>query len=570
MKLKNSYFVTYKENVKDEEAQSGNLLVRGGFIKKNSAGVYMYLPLGFKVLKKIEHIVKSEMEAIASQEVLMPSLIPEDVYIASGRRHLFGSSMFAFKDRFERNVVLGPTHEELFAVAAAAHIKSYKHLPLSLFQFQTKFRDEPRPRFGIIRVREFIMKDAYTFDKDLDGLQKNYDAMVQAYKNAFDAMGLHYRVVKADTGVMGGLLSEEFQAITDIGEDTIVYCSQCDYSANVEIATHVLPPHAITQQSGHYKLVPTPHLKTIEQLKQAFADEAERLVKTLVYAIDGQLVAVSVCGHREVSSVKLQKHFQATTVELASAQQLAQANIPSGYIGPVNCPIPLLVDEEVYTLPSLMCGANAIDMHFVDVTVNDFSAHTIADVRVVQVNDACPHCHAPLHIQKGIEVGNTFKLGDKYSKALNLYYSDENNSLQPVIMGSYGIGLGRCMAAIVEQHHREKGIVWPIQVAPFEVGLLVVSTRDELAMQHAHHLYDTLRKHNIDVVLDDRDERIGVKFNDAELIGIPFQVVLGRGLANHQVELKNMYDLSTTLIDVDDLTTTLIPLIATKKVGKHG
>lgn len=570
MKLKQSYFVTYKENVKDEEAQSGNLLVRGGFIKKNSAGVYMYLPLGFKVLKKLESIVKVEMEAIASQEVLMPSLIPEDVYIASGRRHLFGSSMFAFKDRFDRNVVLGPTHEELFAVAAAAHIKSYKHLPLSLFQFQTKFRDEPRPRFGIIRVREFIMKDAYTFDKDLDGLQKNYDAMVQAYRNAFDKMGLYYRIVKADTGVMGGLLSEEFQAITDIGEDTIVYCSQCDYSANVEIATHSLPPYASISQSGQYKRVHTPNLKTIEQLTRAYAHEADKLVKTLVYAIDGQLIAVSVCGHREVSSVKLQKHFQATQVELASAEQLANANIPLGYIGPVDCPIPLLVDEEVYTLTTIMCGANAVDMHYMNVTINDFSDHRVADVRLVQVHDACPNCHAPLQIQKGIEVGNTFKLGDKYSKALNLFYSDENNSLKPVIMGSYGIGLGRCMAAIVEQHHREKGIVWPIHVAPFEVGILVVSTKDELAMTHANHLYETLISHHIDVVLDDRDERIGVKFNDAELIGIPFQIVLGRGLLNNQVELKNMYDNTAVLIDLNVVTQTLQHLIATQKAGKHG
>jgi prolyl-tRNA synthetase len=570
MKLKNSYFVTYKENVKDEEAISGNLLVRGGFIKKNSAGVYMYLPLGFKVLKKIEAIVRDEMNAAASQEVLMPSLIPEDVYIASGRRHLFGSSMFAFKDRFDRSVVLGPTHEELFAVAASAHIKSYKNLPLSLYQFQTKFRDEPRPRFGVIRVREFIMKDAYTFDKDLDGLQKNYDAMVKAYIQSFDKMGLHYRIVKADTGVMGGLLSEEFQAITDIGEDTIVFCPSCDYSANLEIAKRQPSEFVSPAPAKQYSKLHTPNLKTIEQLCNAYNLEPKSLVKTLVYMIDEKLVAVSVCGHREVSSVKLQKYFNASSVELATPAQLVEANIQMGYIGPVDCPIPLLVDEEVLSLTSMMTGANEVDMHFVNVSLLDFSQHDIADVSMVHKHDGCPVCHAPLDIQKGIEVGNTFKLGDKYSKAMNLYYSDETNSLKPVIMGSYGIGLGRCMAAIVEQHHREKGIVWPIHVAPYEVGLLVVSTKDEYAMLKANEVYESLQANKVDVVLDDRDERVGVKFNDAELIGIPFQVVFGKALTHNQVELKNMYDQSTTLVDLNDLTNTLTQLIKQQKENIHG
>lgn len=570
MKLKQSYFVTYKENVKDEEAISGNLLVRGGFIKKNSAGVYMYLPLGFKVLKKIEAIVRAEMDNAHSQEVLMPSLIPEDVYIASGRRHLFGSSMFAFKDRFDRSVVLGPTHEELFAVAASAHIKSYKNLPVSLYQFQTKFRDEPRPRFGVIRVREFIMKDAYTFDKDLDGLQKNYDAMVKAYINSFDAMQLHYRIVKADTGVMGGLLSEEFQAITDIGEDTIVFCSNCDYSANLEIAKRYSVPLATKSEKNQYKKLHTPNIKTIDQLAAAYNLNPRNLVKTLVYSVDDQLIAVSVCGNREVSSIKLQKHFNAITVELATAQQLANAKIPMGYIGPVECPIPLLVDEEVYSLTTMMVGGNEIDMHLIDVSLDDFAQHDVTDLSMVHAHDLCPQCKAELHIQKGIEIGNTFKLGDKYSKAMNLYFSDENNQLKPVIMGSYGIGLGRCMAAIVEQHHHEKGIVWPIHVAPYEVSILIVSTKDESAVSKAYALYDSLKAASIDVMCDDRDERIGVKFNDAELIGIPFQIVFGKALANNQVELKNMYDQSTILVDLESITDVLVLALTKQKVKKHG
>lgn len=570
MKLKQSYFVTYKENVKDEEAISGNLLVRGGFIKKNSAGVYMYLPLGFKVLKKIEAIVRKEMDNAHSQEVLMPSLIPEDVYIASGRRHLFGSSMFAFKDRFDRSVVLGPTHEELFAVAASAHIKSYKNLPVSLYQFQTKFRDEPRPRFGIIRVREFIMKDAYTFDKDLDGLKKNYDAMVKAYINSFETMQLHYRIVKADTGVMGGLLSEEFQAITDIGEDTIVFCSNCDYSANLEIAKRDPLPYATKSKKDQYKKLHTPNIKTIDQLATTYQLNPRNLVKTLVYSVDDQLIAVSVCGNREVSSIKLQKHFNAITVELAPAQQLANAKIPMGYIGPVDCPIPLLVDEEVYSLTTMMVGGNEVDTHLIDVSLDDFAQHDVGDLSMVHAHDHCPQCKANLQIQKGIEIGNTFKLGDKYSKAMNLYFSDENNQLQPVIMGSYGIGLGRCMAAIVEQHHHEKGIAWPIHVAPYEVSILIVSTKDENAVSKAYALYDSLKVASIDVMCDDRDERIGVKFNDAELIGIPFQVVFGKALANNQVELKNMYDQSTTLVDLDSITDVIVSELIKQKAKKHG
>jgi prolyl-tRNA synthetase len=286
--------------------------------------------------------------------------------------------------------------------------------------------------------------------------------------------------------------------------------------------------------------------------------------------IDEKLVAVSVCGHREVSSVKLQKYFNASSVELASPAQLVEANIQMGYIGPVDCPIPLLVDEEVLSLTSMMTGANEVDMHFVNVSLLDFSQHDIADVSMVHKHDGCPVCHAPLDIQKGIEVGNTFKLGDKYSKAMNLYYSDETNSLKPVIMGSYGIGLGRCMAAIVEQHHREKGIVWPIHVAPYEVGLLVVSTKDEYAMLKANEVYESLQANKVDVVLDDRDERVGVKFNDAELIGIPFQVVFGKALTHNQVELKNMYDQSTTLVDLNDLTNTLTQLIKQQKENIHG
>lgn len=540
MKLSQSFFYTLREDVKDEESISGNLLVRAGFIKKSSAGVYMMMPLGHRVQEKIIQIIREEMDATGAQELRMPSLIPEDVYIASGRRAGFGSSMFALKDRNNKNYVLGPTHEELFAMAAQMKIKSYKDMPFNLYQFQTKFRDEPRPRFGLIRVREFTMKDAYTFDKNEAGLDIAYQKMFDAYKKSFDRMGINYRIVKADTGIMGGLLSEEFQAITPIGEDTIVYCDHCDFSSNLEVAPCVDDVgHVADEVAKTKELVYTPNAKTIEEVCDYLHQDAYRFVKTLIYLVDEKPVAVMVRGDREVNETKLQKLYGATTVELAPASIVeATTHAKVGFAGPIGLSCDIVMDHEITHMVNFIVGANQDDHHYINVNLSDFTPTHVGDYRCIAQGDICPQCGATVKFSKGIEVGNTFKLGTKYSKAMNLYYTDENNTLQPVWMGSYGIGPARCMGAIVEQNHDEHGIIWPTNIAPYTVAIVVINIKDEQQLKAANALYDALKQQGIDVILDDRNERAGVKFKDMDLIGIPYRITVGKGIKDGLVEFK--------------------------------
>lgn len=562
MKLKNSYFYTLRENVKDEDSISGNFLVRAGLVKKSSSGVYMYLPLGLKVLNKIEAIIRDEMEQIGSQEVLMPSLIPEDVYIQSGRRESFGSSMFTLKDRFLKPFVLGPTHEELFAAAANAHIQSYKDMPISLFQFQNKFRDEPRPRFGLIRVREFIMKDAYSFDTDLEGLDKSYQAMFNAYKRIFDRLSINYKIVTADTGVMGGLLSEEFQALSSIGEDVLVTCDHCGFASNLEVAACVASEHKSTGIAKKASVVDTPNARTIEEVAAFLNQDATQFVKTLIYLVDKKPVALCLRGDHEVNETKVMKLLNANAIELAPLEVVVEVSkAPIGFAGPIGLEIDVIVDQEVLNLTNFIVGANQKDKHIQDVNITDFKISLSGDIRQIKEGDACPSCFHPVVFQKGIEVGNTFKLGEKYAKAMDLFYSDDQNQLKPVIMGSYGIGLGRCMAAVVEQHHDDAGIIWPMAIAPFEVVIVLLNDKDELQVQTAHQLYQACKQANIDVLLDDRSERAGVKFNDMDLLGIPLRVVLGKALVNQQVELKVRDQAEKQLVAVDQIVDTLLKMI---------
>ena len=569
MKLNKNYFFTLRENVKDEEVASANLLVKAGFIKKSSSGVYMYLPLGLKVLKKIEDIVRHHMNAIDSQEVLMPSLIPEEVYIASKRREAFGNSMFAFKDRNQRDFVLGPTHEELFAQAANSYIHSYKNLPFSLYQFQNKFRDEPRPRFGLIRVREFVMKDAYTFDKDLEGLDVSYQAMFDAYKAIFDELELDYRIVKADTGVMGGLLSEEFQAISEIGEDKIVYCDACDYAANLEIAIDYTPEVTISPLKGNYKEVETIDQRTIEEVSSFLNKEASDFVKTLVYQVDDKLVAIATLGDDEVSPTKVAKLFQANSVELANAYDVLEATgTEIGYLGPIDCALPLYVDPKVLAKENMVVGANKKDYHYVDVNVLDFAEHEVVDVTLVKENARC-HCgKGHLQLQHGIEVGNTFKLGEKYSEAVDLYFLNENNKLKPVIMGSYGIGIARTMAAIVEQKHKDNHLIWPLNIVPFEVAIVTTNQKLEEQVTLSEELYQKAMDQKLDVLLDDRDERAGVKFNDMELIGVPYMIVLGKALKDGEVEIKDVYHGEAHRVRIDEAIEFVSKLLKKQKADR--
>lgn len=539
MKLSNSFFYTLREDAKDEDSRSGNLLVRSGMIKKSSSGVYMIMPMGKRVLKKVEEIVREEMDATGAQELLMPSLILEDVYVKSGRRDAFGSNMFALKDRYQKPYVLGPTHEELFAIAASMKGKSYKDFPYNLYQIQTKYRDETRPRYGLIRVREFIMKDAYSFDTDLDGLHTSYMKMFNAYKAIFDRLQLNYKIVKADTGAMGGLLSEEFQAICEIGEDVVVSCDTCDFSSNLEITEVIDTSEASDETEKTMEMVETPNAKTIEEVAAFFGKQPQDFVKTLLYNVDGEIVAFLLKGDRELNETKALKLLQANEMELASFADVEKVtNAKVGFAGPVNLPCKIVMDRQILKMKNFITGANKTDHHYTNVNLKDFKADYTADIASVKEGDICPNCGAKLQFTKGIEVGNTFKLGTKYAESLGLEYLDANNQLKPVVMGSYGIGLERCMAAVVEQHNDEHGIIWPKAIAPFTLAIVIVSMKDEEQVRIANELYTACKEAGIDVVLDDRNERPGVKFKDMELVGIPVRITVGRGIKDGNVELR--------------------------------
>lgn len=552
MKLKNSYFYTLRENAKDEDSISGNLLVRSGMIKKVSSGIYMYLPLGLKVLDNIKKIIKEEMDKTGATELLMPSLIPEEIYDVCGRNQALGSSMFHLKDRYNKPYVLGPTHEELFAIAAKSMVRSYKDLPFTIYQDAPKYRDEARPRFGLIRVREFFMKDAYSFDKDEEGLSESYKKMYDAYKNIFDRIGLNYAIVRADTGVMGGSLSEEFQAITDIGEDILVLCDKCNYASNMEIATHKIETKKETKKA--LELVATPNAKTIDEVCSYLNLDVTKSVKALLMNINDELVAFFIRGDRELNETKVTKLLNCEEVLFASDELISKSNAAPGYTGPINLKgAKIIIDEEVKTMTNFVVGANKEGYHYINANLSDFNYDLCADIVNVKENDICPNCGGKLYFKKGIEIGNTFKLGTKYSEKFGLTYLDENNKSNPVVMGCYGIGPGRIFASLVEQNNDEKGIIFPLSVAPFKVCIAALNTKDDTCMEVANKLYDELNKAGIDTLLDDRDERPGVKFNDLDLLGIPIRITLGKKLSENKVEFKLRKETESIDLDLNDV-----------------
>ena len=562
MKLKNQFFYTMRQEAADEDSVSSNLLVKSGMIKKSSSGVYMYMPLGLRVLKNIEQIVREEMENAGAQELLMPSLIHEEIYEKSGRAAIFGPSIFKLNDRYERPYILGPTHEELFAIAAKMKVNSYKDMPFNLFQFQNKFRDEPRPRFGLIRVREFVMKDAYSFDADMEGLDIAYQKMFDAYKNVFDRLGINYVIVRADTGAMGGHLSEEFQAVCDIGEDILVLCDKCDFASNLEVA-EVMTDATEKGVEAEIEEIHTPGAKTIEGLENFLGVSGENFLKTLVYKVDGELVAFVMPGDRQANEVKIGKLMNALAVELPEAEEIESGtNGVVGYMGPLNLGIKVVADNSVINNKSMITGANKKDYHIKNVSVpRDVKYDMSADITNIKEGDNCPKCGGKIVFKKGIEVGNTFKLGTKYSQALGLEYADKNNTLHPVVMGSYGIGLCRSMAAVVEQNADESGIVWPMNIAPYKVYIVLIRANDEVQAQAAEKLYSELTSMGIDCILDDRDERAGVKFNDADLIGIPLRVTVGRGVADGIVELKERKSGEMAEVKIDEVVAKIAEIV---------
>lgn len=539
MRLSKSYFLTKKENLKDDECVSSNLLVRAGMIKKVGSGIFAFLPMGLRVFRKIENVVREEMNNIGSQELVMPSLLPEDYYIDSGRRSVFGDDMFSLKDRVGRDYVLGPTHEELFVEVCRDMIKSYKDMPISLYQMANKYRDEPRSRYGLIRTREFVMKDAYTFDKDLEGLDESYKLMFDAYKKIFDRIGIDYRIVRASTGAMGGLLSEEFQAITDIGEDIVVTCDNCGFSTNIEICDVNGEFEKSNEETKEKELLYTPNCGTINDLYEKFGIDSKKTCKTMIYKVDDKFYAFMVRGDREVNEYKISRLLNAVSVEMATAEEdekITGANV--GFAGPIDLSIPVIIDNEVLCMKNFLVGANKSDYHYINTNLNDFKYEQVADIRNVCEDDKCPECGHDLSFRHGIEVGNTFKLGTKYSESMGLYFADENNKLKPVLMGCYGIGVARIMAAVVEQNHDEDGIIFPEIIAPYNLAIVVVNSKDETQMKVANELYEKYKKDGIEVILDDRDVRAGVKFKDMDLIGIPKRIVVGKKASDGIVELK--------------------------------
>lgn len=551
MRIKNNYFYTLRENVKGEDSTSGNLLVKSGMIKKVGAGIYMYLPIGLKAFNNVQKVVKEEMNKAGALELLMPSLIPQEIYESSGRVNIFGSSIFKLTDRNDRPMVLGPTHEELFTIAAKGMVRSYKDLPFTLYQSADKFRDEPRSRYGLVRVREFFMKDAYSFDKDEEQLNESYMKMFNAYKNIFDRLKVNYKIVRSSTGAMGGSLSEEFQALTDLGEDILVLCDSCDYASNIDIATST--KIATDEEEKELELVETPESKTIEEVSKLLNVPVEKTVKAMLMRVNDELVTLFLRGDRELNETKVCKLFNINELAFADDALIATSNAVPGFTGPVGLNSKIVIDKEVLGMKNFVVGANKEGYHYKNCNVKDFKYDIVEDISSVKEGDICPHCGGKIYFKKGIEIGNTFKLGTKYAKSLGLTYLDEFNKPQYVTMGCYGIGIGRVLASIVEQNNDEKGIIFPMTVAPFKVCVVPSNMKDEHIVETADKIYQTLTESNIDTIYDDRDERLGVKFNDMDLIGIPIRITVGKKLAENKVELKLRKEDTSKDVDVENV-----------------
>ena len=537
MRLSKDFFYTIKENIADEDSISGKLLVKSGMIKKVSNGIYAKMPIGEKTIKNIENIVRKNMNEAGANELSMPALLPMDVFEKTGRKDAFGPSMFKLCDRYNREYALGPTHEELFALASMSKVKSYRDLPFTTYQIGPKYRDEVRPRLGLIRTREFTMKDAYSFDKDYEGLDISYKKMFDAYHKIFTELGINYTVVKADTGAMGGLLSEEFHAVTAIGEDTLVLCDSCDYSSNLEISKNI-PAEKDNVEEKELELVETPNRHTIEEVCEYLDLNVKQTVKAMLMNIDDNLVVLFIRGDRELNETKVLKLLGANEIGFANDELIATSNAVPGYTGPIGLNAKIVIDAEVLNMKNFCCGANKEGYHYVNANVKDFNYDITGDIVNVKEGDTCPNCGGKLIFKKGIEIGNTFKLGTKYSESLGLNYLGDDNKNHPVVMGSYGIGIERILSAIVEQNNDEKGIIWPINVAPYKIAIVVINPKEEQQYRAGEKLYNTFNKLGIDTLIDDRTERAGVKFNDIDLIGIPIRITIGKKINENIVEIK--------------------------------
>jgi prolyl-tRNA synthetase len=531
---------TLREDPGEAEIVSHRLMLRAGLIRKVAAGIYTYLPLGLRVIRKVERIVREEMNRAGAQEVLMPIVSPAELWKETGRWDYYGKEMFRLKDRHERDFCLGPTHEEVITDLFRREVRSYRQLPLNFYQIQTKFRDEIRPRFGLMRGREFIMKDAYSFDKDEAGARVSYQKMYDAYHRVFSRCGLNFRAVEADTGLIGGTSSHEFMVLADTGEETIVYSDGGSYAANVERAEVLAPDFDAKEEIRPMRSVSTPGCRTVEEVTKFLKVDASQLVKTLLYTTGSETVAVLIRGDHDANEIKLKRLLGVTDLELAGPAIVEKVTgAPVGFAGPVGLNLRIVADHAVKTATNAVVGGNRLDTHLVDVNCpRDFQVGQFADLRNARAGDISPRKDGVLKTAKGIEVGHVFMLGTKYSVAMNASFLDPNGKDCPAVMGCYGIGVGRTAAAAIEQNHDEKGIVWPFPIAPFHVHL--ISLGHSVGVTEAvSTLYAGLEASGLEVLWDDRDERAGVKFNDADLIGAPYQVIVGdKGLAEGLVEVK--------------------------------
>jgi prolyl-tRNA synthetase len=540
-------------------------MIRAGLIRKLASGAYIYLPLGLRVLKKVENIIREEMNKKGALELLLPSLQPVELWHESGRYKDLGEDLIKFKDRHDRVMVFGPTHEEVITDLARSHVKSYRQMPIALYQIQTKFRDEVRPRFGVIRSREFIMKDAYSFDRDNKGLDESYGKMYEAYKAIFKRCGLDAIPVEADSGVMGGDVSHEFMVLSDSGEDLLTHCSSCGYAASMSVAKCEAQSPKPTAQGKEepIKEVDTPGVSTIDKVAAFLKVKPEQMIKTLIYVADDKPVTVLIRGDHEANEAKIKKHLGCAELKMATEDVINKiTGGPMGFSGPVGAKgLRVLADNSIKGMANFVTGANKKDRHLVNVNMGrDFDVKEWADLRMITQKDPCPNCGKGIKIEHAIEMGHVFKLGLKYSKAMKAEFLDEDGVLKPCVMGCYGIGVNRIIAASIEMHNDNKGIIWPLSIAPFHVVIVPINYNKDNIKAMADKVYNELKNKGVEVLLDDRDESAGVKFNDAELIGIPYIVVIGeKGIKKGIIELKNRKTGDISEIKQQDLMSFLLP-----------
>lgn len=545
MRFSKYYIKTLKETPKEAEIVSHKLLLRAGMIKKLASGVYTYLPMGYRTLRKVENIVREEMNKAGAVELFMPVLQPAEIWQESGRWDVMGAEMIRLKDRHERDFVLGPTHEEVITDIVRSDIFSYKALPINLYQIQTKFRDERRPRFGLMRGREFLMKDGYSFSVDREGLDKEFDNMQQAYSKIFSRCGLDFRIVDADSGAIGGSGSKEFHVMANSGEDELIFCDSCHYGANVEKATNVIT-NLPKEELKEPVLVPTPNIAKIEDVVKSLEVEIERTVKAIMYkdVVNDKPYMVLIRGDIEVNEVKVKNLIDTIDIVMLTDEEIKKLGLFKGFIGPYGLDlkskgITVIADESVINIPNHTAGGNQKDTHYLNVNYGrDYTADIVADVRKVKEGDICSICGKPLRVARGIECGHIFKLGKKYSTPMHAVVLDENGKEVVMEMGCYGIGISRTMSAAIEQNNDENGIIWPTAIAPFIVDVIATNMKDETQVSLAEELHNLLEENGIETIYDDRNERAGFKFKDADLIGFPFKVVCGKKSSEGIVELK--------------------------------